>query len=473
MSKKRITKLAKSVLPRGTIHSFSKDEIDDTRVSLSAWYESNKRYMPWRNYLKSNPDATPNQHAYAVWVSEIMLQQTQVTTVIPYYIKWMNTWPSVETLSLAGDENVREIWSGLGYYNRAKNLLAGSKIVVDKYNGEIPKSSNELQLIPGIGPYTAAAISSIVFGETVGVVDGNVLRVLTRLRLIGAEVTSSRIRGVIQELVNVLVDSDNPGDFNQALMELGALMCTPTAPACSTCPLQNVCLAYSVKRDRETQGKLCEDSVRNRVVRNIQFPCTKDCNLCLEKWDDDTGVMNFPRKGKKAAMKDEYFVVCVCEIQNKYCLVKRSSDGLLALFWEFPSLSVNHTDSQTDNLEKEVLNEFLNSSVTFKDCIPEYKGNITHVFSHLSHTYSVYHTKANQVDARNAFCLENTFPDREYKWVSLGEFNTSAVSTGMKKVLKLITNKEKNRGKKRELESAVGIESKRQATLKHFLTNEI
>lgn len=461
MSKKKVLKSAKCVLPRGTIHSFSTEDIDNTRVSLSAWYQSNQRDMPWRSYLKSNPSATRNQHAYAVWVSEIMLQQTQVATVIPYYVNWMCTWPCVEALSVASDEVVREKWSGLGYYSRARNLLAGARVVTEKYSGVIPSSSGELRrCIPGIGPYTAAAIASIVFGERVGVVDGNVLRVLSRVRAIGADISSSRVRGVVQELVDVLVDPDTPGDFNQAIMELGALVCTPSTPDCGKCPVQNVCVAYRVDKGRDNQGKLCHEE---KIISSIDIPCIENCDLCLEKWDDGIGVVNFPRKEKRVVVKEECFVVCVCEFDGSmYCLVKRPPEGLLASFWEFPTLPVTHN-------EEEILNEFLESSPMFIDCVTQFKGRITHSFTHLSHTYSVYHIKCKPSSESS---LQSMFPGRECKWVGSDGFYASAVSTGMKKVFKLTQTEETNRGRKRGRTPADEVEGKQQQTLKHFFARE-
>ena len=458
---KKVIKSAKCVLPRGIIHSFSTEDIENTRVSLSAWYQSNQRDMPWRSYLKSNPSATRNQHAYAVWVSEIMLQQTRVATVVPYYVNWMDAWPSVEALSVASDEVVREKWSGLGYYSRARNLLAGARVVTKQYSGVIPSSSRELhQCIPGIGPYTAAAIASIVFGERVGVVDGNVLRVLSRVRAIGADIASSRVRGVIQELMNVLVDPDTPGDFNQAIMELGALVCTPSTPDCGRCPIQSACVAYRMDKSRNNQGKLCHGE---NIIPSIDIPCVENCDLCLEKWNEGIGVANFPRKEKKVVVKEEYFVVCVCEFdESKYCLVKRPPEGLLASFWEFPTLPV------TDN-EEEILNEFLESSVNFTNCVTQFKGRITHVFTHLSHEYSVYHIKCKPSSESS---LQSVFPDRECRWVGSDEFYASAVSTGMKKVFKLTQTKETNRGRKRGRTPVDETEDKQQQTLKRFFTRE-
>ena len=484
-------KCTKTSPTEDSLHSFSAEEICKIRVLLSAWYNLNKRDMPWRNYRQSNTDVSTNQHAYAVWVSEIMLQQTQVTTVIPYYLKWMELWPNIEALSGATEERVREMWSGLGYYTRAKNLLEGARFVMEKLHGEIPKKSSDLKkLIPGIGPYTAAAIASIVFGESVGVVDGNVLRVISRVRAIGAEVTSSQVKNVIQELVDKLVDPVNPGDSNQAIMELGATVCTPKTPNCTNCPLNSECTAYRVLSQKETQGKLCTVETKPRLIKHkIEFPCQKSCVLCLQKdsdWDQGLGVLNFPRKGKKIEVKKESFLVCVCEVVVKksdvckYLLVKRPSHGLLASFWEFPSLPVGTCeDRESTSLENEILSEFMNASALFQDCIPQYKGSVTHVFSHLSHNYSIYLIRS-EISADESYenisdCFKNIFPNREIKWASIEEVADSAISTGMKKVLKVAQSREeeeKPRSKKRDGRLLEDIPSKRQSTLSQFISSK-
>ena len=195
------------------------------RRRLLAWYEQHRRDLPWRT----------NRDPYRVWLSEIMLQQTRVAAVIEHYHEFLRRFPTVDRLAAAREASVLAAWSGLGYYRRARMMHAAAKLIAHEHGGEFPASEKELRELPGVGRYTAAAIASIAFGEPVAVVDGNVERVLQRVsgkRLVGEEVW---------EAANHLLDAKRPGDFNQAMMELGAMVCTPRAPGCLTCPVIELC----------------------------------------------------------------------------------------------------------------------------------------------------------------------------------------------------------------------------------------
>src|SRR5208282_5439296 len=195
---------------------------------LLAWYDQHARDLPWRE----------SRDPYRVWLSEIMLQQTRVAAVIAHYHEFLRRFPTVEKLAAAREPSVLAAWSGLGYYRRARMLHAAAKVIVRELGGEFPASEEALRELPGIGRYTAAAIASIAFGEPVAVVDGNVERVLQRLsgkRLAGEE---------LWEASTHLLDAKRPGDFNQAMMELGAVVCTPRAPACLTCPVAELCATH-------------------------------------------------------------------------------------------------------------------------------------------------------------------------------------------------------------------------------------
>lgn len=201
------------------------------RKSLLAWYDQHQRDLPWRT----------NRDPYRVWLSEIMLQQTRVAAVIEHYHEFLRRFPTVEKLASAGEASVLAAWSGLGYYRRARMLHAAAKVVVREHGAKFPTGEVELRKLPGIGRYTAAAIASIAFDEPTAVVDGNVQRVLQRLsgkRLTGEE---------LWRAANDLLDATRPGDFNQAMMELGATVCTSRLPACLTCPVVTLC---------ETRGEL-------------------------------------------------------------------------------------------------------------------------------------------------------------------------------------------------------------------------
>ena len=195
------------------------------RSALLAWYDSHRRDLPWR----------ASRDPYRVWLSEIMLQQTRVAAVIEHYREFLRRFPTIEKLAAARQAGVLAAWSGLGYYRRARMLHAAAKVIVHEHGGNFPASEGELRDLPGIGRYTAAAIASIAFNEPVAVVDGNVERVLQRLlgkRIAGKELWAT---------ANDLLDTNRPGDFNQAMMELGAVLCTPRAPACLTCPVIELC----------------------------------------------------------------------------------------------------------------------------------------------------------------------------------------------------------------------------------------
>lgn len=201
-------------------------------VALAQWYANNKRELPWRR------EPTP----YHVAISEFMCQQTQIVTVLPYYARWMKSFPDWRALADANDETVLKHWEGLGYYNRVRNLHRLAKLVVSDHGGHLPANSEVLQQLPGIGPYTAAAIASISHGERAAVLDGNVERVLTRMFALPWNVTQPAVKQRLRNLASQLLPAKNCGDHNQAMMELGALICTPRNPQCLVCPLTAICL---------------------------------------------------------------------------------------------------------------------------------------------------------------------------------------------------------------------------------------
>ena len=210
-----------------------------------AHYRRDRRDLPWRR--TSDP--------YAIWVSEIMLQQTRVATVIPYWERWMARFPTVQALAAAPLDDVLAAWAGLGYYSRARNLHAGARWVAAEGGGELPRTAAGLRAVPGVGPYTAGAIASIAWGERAALVDGNVARVLARVHGVEDDVKASpglrRIWALAGELVAALPATAHPGDLNQGLMELGATVCTPTTPACTSCPIYGQCTARATGRQDE------------------------------------------------------------------------------------------------------------------------------------------------------------------------------------------------------------------------------
>ncbi|GJM45146.1 MAG: A/G-specific adenine glycosylase [Gemmatimonadota bacterium] len=216
-------------------------EMATYRRALVSWYRRAARDLPWRR------DPSP----YRVWVSEIMLQQTRVDTVLRYFDRFLERFPSVEALAAAGEEAVLEAWSGLGYYRRARNLHAGAQVVVEVHGGEFPRDEAGALSIPGIGRYTAGAVRSIAYGERAPILDGNVQRVLSRV--FGVEGDPQRVPAsrTLWELAAAVVGAGDPSEVNQAQMELGALVCTPRDPACGACPLNGSCVAFRDGRVEE------------------------------------------------------------------------------------------------------------------------------------------------------------------------------------------------------------------------------
>jgi A/G-specific adenine glycosylase len=211
------------------LHPWPAERIRTVRRALLDFFRERRRALPWRDA------PTP----YGTLVSEVMSQQTRVETVVPYYLRWMERFPDPEALAAAEEEEVLRMWQGLGYYSRARNLLQAAREVVQSYEGELPRDPEALRSLPGVGPYTAGAVASIAFGQPEPAVDGNVRRVLSRL--MDAPEPSPR---ELDRWARGMVDPDRPGDFNQALMELGAVVCTPRAPSCSACPVAAHCQAW-------------------------------------------------------------------------------------------------------------------------------------------------------------------------------------------------------------------------------------
>ncbi|CAL1536028.1 unnamed protein product [Lymnaea stagnalis] len=460
-----------------SMHQFSEEEVKRLKMSLLSWYDLNKRNLPWRKISSENP----HQRAYAVWVSEIMLQQTQVVTVIDYYNKWMKKWPTVQDLAASNIEEVNKAWSGLGYYSRGRRLLEGAQKVVKEMSGQMPNTAVELEKkLPGVGRYTAGAIASIALGEVTGLVDGNVVRVLSRLRMIGALTTQPDVMETFWSLANQIVDSVRPGDFNQSLMELGAVVCTPKTPSCGQCPVKNMCRAYSmIERSKErSTKKVCKPPSIDTRNDLIDIECLiPDCNLCLpsdQPWDKELGVLNFPRKPKKAAPKKEEINVLILTLasnqdikeETRFLIHQRPAKGLLAGLWEFPT--------STGNIK---MAEALSRQYGFHEdsvrCLRSI-GEITHIFSHVHHLYKIW--AASLAKDQNVLSREDNFLS---KWLTESQLKETAMSTGMRKVFKVYKDscepQKPNFKRKREttIEDATTTSLKRiQPSISDFLTRK-
>ncbi|MBN2637604.1 MAG: A/G-specific adenine glycosylase [Bacteroidales bacterium] len=262
--------------------------------ALTDWFQKNKRDLPWRH----------SRNPYNIWLSEIILQQTRVNQGLDYYLKFVREFPDVHSLALASKEKVYRLWQGLGYYNRADNLMKAAKIILENYNSRFPSTFEELKTLPGIGDYTAAAIASIAFNEKTPVVDGNVYRFLSRLYGIETPIQTGKAHKEFKSLAHELMADENPADFNQALMEFGALQCVPKSPNCSECIFNTQCFAFS-------KGKVSELPVKKNkvIVRNRYF---------------------------------YYFVIRQKDKNNEfYILRKRGDNDIWKNLYDFPSITLD------------------------------------------------------------------------------------------------------------------------------------
>lgn len=217
----------------GAVMTIREQDIHRLRQSLLAWYDENRRDLPWRR----------TRDPYAIWASEVMLQQTQVSRVAEYWPRFLERFPTVRALAEASPDDVLAEWSGLGYYRRARMLRSAARVVVDELDGALPTTARDLRRLPGMGAYTSAAVASIGFGEAVPAVDANAARVLARILGLKGDASRAENRRVIESEARRLIDAERPGGFNQAVMELGALVCGPSAPDCPRCPVASFCVA--------------------------------------------------------------------------------------------------------------------------------------------------------------------------------------------------------------------------------------
>ncbi len=267
------------------------EEVVPFQTSMLEWFKTHARILPWRE----------NKTPYRVWVSEVMLQQTRVDTVIPYFERFVSRFPTLESLAQAPEEDLLKAWEGLGYYQRARNLRQAARILVGQ-GSVCPSTATGWKELPGIGPYAAGAIASIAFGDRVPAVDGNVIRVLSRIEGLRDDFSRESAKKKIRLLAETLLPASDVGDFNQSLMELGALVCLPNGtPKCSVCPVLGFCVAF-----------------RNGSQAEI------------------------PRKTIREPNPEEVWTVLVIQNDYGFAIRKRPDSGLLAGLWEFPNLSGSH-----------------------------------------------------------------------------------------------------------------------------------
>ncbi len=328
--------------------------------ALLAWYDRTKRDLPWRR----------THHPYAIWLSEIMLQQTRVETVKGYYARFLQLFPTITALAQAPQEQVLKAWEGLGYYSRARNLQKAAQVMQEQYGGRFPETYEEILALPGIGPYTAGAISSIAFGLCVPAVDGNVYRVASRYFGVREDVGLPKVQKEIRRLVAESMPSDRPGDYNQALMELGATLCSPGAPGCEECPWQ------------------------------------KRCDACLEG-----DASSLPVHEKKRPPKSMDFAVCLLTFENRIW-VSRRNERMLNGLYVFYLLE--------DTIDPPAVESWLTDQ-GFSCRFSKKLGHAKHVFTHRVWEMELLH-----------FELDNAPQADEGRLVTLTELNALPFPTAMK-----------------------------------------
>lgn len=339
--------------------------------ALLEWYREHKRKLPWRR------DRDP----YRVWVSEVMLQQTRVETVIPYFDRWMDWFPDPVALAAAAEDRVLKAWEGLGYYARARNLHQAAREVVTQYGGTVPDDPDAFARLPGVGPYISGAVQSIAYDRVAPAVDGNVLRVLSRwFNLdddVGQPATRRKVAGMVQELI----PGDAAGDFNQALMELGALICIPGQPRCEQCPVTQWCAARRAGRER-----------------------------------------GLPVKAGRAAPRPVAMVAAVLAEGDRVLLCRRPGRGLLAGMWEFPSAELA-ADAKASAAAVRLLLERCGVAAAAERMLHP----VEHVFTHR-------HWRLQPVLCRLTPASPRPRDRAELRWLSPGEFAEVALPAVFRKV---------------------------------------
>ena len=367
---------------------WEEDKIISFRQKLLAWYDENKRDLPWRR--SKNP--------YHIWVSEIMLQQTRVDTVIPYYERFLDWFPTVESLANAAEERLLKAWEGLGYYSRVRNMQTAAQQIMSEFEGKFPSTYEGISSLKGIGPYTAGAISSIAFNLPQPAVDGNVMRVLARLFEVNHDIGNPSNRKIFQAMMEVLIDPDRPGDFNQALMDLGSDIEAPVNPRPEESPVKEFSAAY-------------QHGTMDRYP--IKAPKKKPIPIYLK-------------------------ALVVQNSQGQFLLEKNESEKLLAGFWHFPLIEVDEFSDQTQDLDlfsqvaepilqlgpspEESFEQDYDLEVDWQDLRFE---EVKHVFSHRK-----WHIQI--IAGRVAESQE--YVDREVLWLRPEEFSNYPLAKPQQKI---------------------------------------
>ncbi len=342
------------------------------RRALLRWYDREARDLPWRRTTEP----------YPVWISEVMLQQTQVATVEPYYERFLAAFPSVEALAAAEIDAVLKQWEGLGYYRRAKNLQKAARVVVDQLDGRLPRTADGWRALPGIGRYTAAAIASIAFSEAAAVLDGNVKRILARILAIEDSIDLPAVEAELWRAAEAMVTAYRPGDVNQAMMELGARICTPRAPQCLTCCVRKACDAAA--------------SGRQEVL---------------------------PVRTPRGATPHHEVVVGAIHRRSRYLLGQRPDGAMLGGLWEFPGGKVRPGEMYAEALQREIVEE---TGLTV-DVGPRL-ATVDHAYTHFSVTLHLYRCESPRGRPQPRY-------HTRLRWVRPCEFASLAMPVGTRKLL--------------------------------------
>jgi len=308
------------------------------RTNLLHWYRRNRRDLPWRD----------SDDWYKVYLSEIILQQTTVNQGLPYFLRFIEKYPDVRHLAAAFQDEILKLWAGLGYYARARNLHKAAQIIVRDHNGRFPEDHKAALKLPGIGPYSAAAILSIAYGKPLAVVDGNVTRVICRLFGITTDIRLRDTQKEVEAHSKTLLDPECPGDFNQAMMELGALVCTPQKPGCAGCPLSVFCRAYQKGSTEQ-----------------------------------------IPYKSPTPPKKRRFYLAVISEENSLFRIARRPQKGLLAGMWEFPVYEVAEGPF---NKERELLLK-LRNGLNLETKNAEFSAEMRHIYSHIDLRYKAIFIK--------------------------------------------------------------------------------
>ena len=375
-------------LEKYSVTMWEEDKILSFRQKLLAWYDENKRDLPWRR--SKNP--------YHIWVSEIMLQQTRVDTVIPYYERFLDWFPTVESLANAPEDRLLKAWEGLGYYSRVRNMQTAAQQIMSEFEGKFPSTYEGISSLKGIGPYTAGAISSIAFNLPQPAVDGNIMRVLARLFEVNHDIGNPSNRKIFQAMMEVLIDPDRPGDFNQALMDLGSDIEAPVNPRPEESPVKEFSAAY-------------QHGTMDRYP--IKAPKKKPIPIFLK-------------------------ALVVQNSQGQFLLEKNESEKLLAGFWHFPLIEVDEFSDQTQDLDlfsqvaepilelgpspQESFEQDYDLEVDWQDLRFE---EVKHVFSHRKWHIQII---AGQVTKTQEYV------DREVLWLSPEEFSNYPIAKPQQKI---------------------------------------